>query len=398
MGNVFISFLVILALLAVFTRETFVVVLLYLFAGAFLVGQWWVGRIVQRVSLRRSYDHHAFPGETVPVALDLTNASLLPAVWLRIQDLYPLEVADLRSFSQVISLGPHEKTRLIYNLKPQKRGYFTIGPFNLASGDLLGLNNERVRAGGVDHLTVYPRVLPLSGLRLPSNSPLGTLPHHQPIFEDPARPAGKRDYRPGDSLRRIDWKITASTGRIQTLMFEPSIALDTAIFLNLNLADYQLHTFYFDSELAIVAAASLANWVIAQRQTAGLYLNGLDPLADGGLPRAIPPRKGRANLMHILEALARVRIVDGRAFVPMLRQQRVRLPWGATLVAITGSADRALLDELLQARKSGLNPLLVLCGYHSSHQQSLIEGKLLGLPTFVFQDEQDLQAWKGRAA
>lgn len=391
MGNAFFSFLVILALLAVFTRETFVVLLLYLFVGANLIGQWWVGQVVKRVSFHRSYDRHAFPGETITVALDLANTSLLPAVWLRIQDLFPLEVADNRSFSQVISLGPKEKMRLNYNLKARKRGYFSIGPFNIASGDLLGISGERVSAGGIDHLTVYPRVIPLPGLNLPSNSPLGTLPHTQPIFEDPARPAGKRDYQPGDSLRRIDWKVTASTGRMQTKLFEPSIALDTAICLNLNLDDYHLRTHFDATELAIVAAASLANWIIAQRQTVGLYCNGLDPLAADGHPPALAPRKGRGHLMHILEILARIRAAAAQPFVPMLRQQRVHLPWGTTLIVISGSADRALFDELLQARKSGLNPVLILCGEHPSHHQSVIEGKLLGLPTHVYQDEKSLE-------
>jgi hypothetical protein len=92
-------------------------------------------------------------------------------------------------------------------------------------------------------------------VRLPSRSPIGTLRHTQPIFEDPSRVRGKRDYTTGDSLRRVDWKATATTGRLQVKQFEPSIALETALFLNLNADEYLQRTRLDATELAIVIAA-----------------------------------------------------------------------------------------------------------------------------------------------
>ncbi len=115
MGDAFTGFLVILIILAVITRETFLFVLLYLFVGATLLGRWWTGRVINKLVFHRRYDHKAFPGETVPVRIQLENNSILPAVWLRVQDYYPIEVADTSSFSEIVSLGPREKTSLEYN-------------------------------------------------------------------------------------------------------------------------------------------------------------------------------------------------------------------------------------------------------------------------------------------
>ena len=394
MGEAFIAFLLVLILFAVFTRETFVFVLLYLFVGATILGRWWSDRVVRRVSFTRSYDHQAFPGETIPVRLDLENRGWMPAVWLRVQDYYPIEVAEVSNFSQVISLGPREKTRLAYNLKAHKRGYYTIGPLQVSSGDLLGMSPERISQGPADHLTVYPRVISLTNVRLPSNSPMGTMRHKQPIFEDPTRPMGKREYQAGDSLRRIDWKATATTGRLQTKLFEPSIALETVIFLNLNQADYQLKTRFEATELAVVVAASVANWVVSQRQSTGLIANGLDPLSSDSHPVPLFPRKGRAHLMRVLEILARVRSNETTPFSTLLSQHRVRLSWGTTAIVITGSGDRALLDELIQARRSGINPVLILCGEHPNHRQTAQQVKLFGIPVYVFRDERDLDIWR----
>lgn len=395
MNSAFGGFLLVLIFLAIITRETFVVVLLYLFVGANLLGQWWIAEAMKRVTFRRKYSQKAFPGETVSTELTLTNTGLLPAVWLRLQDLYPLEVADTRSFSRVITLGPREKAVLTYNLKARKRGYYTIGPFSISSGDLLGISKERTSTGGIDHFIVYPRVIPFSKVKIPSSTPMGTLRHPQPIFEDPTRAAGKRDYQPGDSIRRIDWKATASTGEMQTKIFEPSIALDTAIFINLSLEDFYQRTHFDATELAIVVAASLANYVISRRQSTGLVLNGFDPLSIDNHPPSLPSRKGRGHLMRILEILARIRTTDSQAFLPLLRQQRVHLSWGTTLIVVTGSATQPLFDELLQARKTGLNPVIVLCGEHPDHHQAAVKGKMLGLPVFIFRQEKDLDIWRG---
>jgi uncharacterized protein (DUF58 family) len=394
MGDAFTFFLVVLVILAILTRETFVMVLLYLFVGASLLGRWWSGQVVNRLAFNRRYDHKAFPGETIPVQLDIHNNSWLPAVWLRVQDLFPIEVADGGGFQQVISLGPNEKTRLSYNLKAHKRGYYSIGPLHVTSGDLLGLSGDRQSEGGSDNLTIYPRVVALTEVKLPSRSPMGTMRHKQPIFEDPTRQIGKRDYQAGDSLRRIDWKATASTGRMQTKLFEPSIALETIIFLNLNLNDYHIRTRFDATELAIVVTASVANWVIAQRQSTGLIANGHDMLSTDSRPVPLTPRKGRGHMMRILEVLARIRAVETDPFPAQLRQQRVRFPWGTTLLVVTGSADAALFDELLQARRSGLNPVLLLCGEHPNHRQASLQGKTMQIPVYIFRTEKDLDIWR----
>jgi uncharacterized protein (DUF58 family) len=395
MGEAFTVFIIFLLILAALTRETFVFVLMYLFVGATLLGRWWSNRVVRQMGFDRRYDHKVFPGEIVPVRVDLRNTSMLPAVWLRVQDYYPIELAETSSFTQVISLGPREKIRLNYNLRAHKRGYYIVGPLQISSGDLLGMAPERISEGPSDYLTVYPRVIPLSTVRLPSYSPMGTMRHKQPIFEDPTRPIGKRDYQPGDSLRRIDWKTSAATGRLQTKLFEPSIALETAIFLNLNLSDYNIRTHFDASELAIVVTASLANWVISQRQSTGMIANGHDALSADSHPVPLHPRKGRAHLMRILEILARIRAVETESFTMLVRQHRVQLAWGTTLIVVTGSAEKPLFDELLQCRRSGLNPVLILCGEHPNHRQAVQQSKLFGVPAYTFRSEKDLDIWRG---
>lgn len=394
MNEIFIITLVVLFVFAAFTRETFVIIIVYLLVGSFLLSLWWSRIVVQKLSVKRKFNNKAFPDEIVPMELVLTNQSWLPAVWMHLQDLFPLELADIRTFHEVVSLAPRQKISLSYKLKAHKRGLYQVGPFEVRTGDLLGLTAEITSHGLIENLTVYPTVIPLTNPFLPSRSPMGTLHHTQPLFEDPSRSGGKREYTAGDSLRRIDWKASASAGRLQVKLFEPSIALETMIFLNLNLNEFHPKSRYDGSELAIVVAASLASWAIGKRQSAGLATNGLDPLSSDGLSLPMLPRKGRAHLMRYLELLARIKAQETESLARLIGRTRPQLSWGTTVVMVTGATDQALFDEIIQTKRSGLNPVLILCGRHADVEETRKKAKITGVVLYEFRSEEDLRIWQ----
>ena len=391
----YLPFLFVLALFAIILRDDTIITLFYLLAGVYFVGRWWRDRSLKSVRFTRNYTDRAFLGEQVTVRLEVQNTHWLPVVWLRLHDSLPVELAAHRFFQEVVTLGPLERREFAYTLQSYKRGYYRIGPLHLYTGDLLGLSEEQDRSGRPDYLTVYPRIVSLTSLSLPSHSPLGTLRHTQPIFEDPSRVTGKRDYVSGDSLRRVDWKATAVAGRLQVKQFEPSIALETMIVLNLNAAEYEARSRFDASELAIVIAASIANWVAGKKQAMGMVVNGADPLCDGQPPAALPARKGRQHLMRLLDVLARISLAESAPPLPeVLRRETVRLPWGTTLVIVTGAADEALFDALFQARRGGLDAVLILTSPVVGYLETKRRLEQMGVKVYHLTREQDLDIWR----
>ncbi|MBN2146925.1 MAG: DUF58 domain-containing protein [Anaerolineales bacterium] len=398
LGN-YILLILCLFVIAALLGDDFVFVVLYLLAGALILGRVLSGRSVQGVVFTRSFVPRAFWGEEVPVQLEVQNSSLLPVLWLRLQEVLPVEVAPPNPMRQVISLGPHGKASLMYSLRARKRGYYPIGPLSASSGDLLGLGGEWKREGERGYLTVYPRIYHLTNLKLPSHSPMGALRHRLPIYEDPTRVVGKRDYTAGDSLRRVDWKASAVAGKMQVKQYEPSIALTTAIYLDLNPESYARQGRTDALELAIVVAASIANWIVGKKQMVGLVTNGLDSLMTDEHVKdqrcnALPPGKGRGHLMRLLDVLARVQAGKTLPITDLLRQEGQRLPWGTTLLLITGCADESLFDQLFWARRAGLNAVLVLVGQVANPRQIESKGRRFGFPVYVLRNESDLDIWR----
>ncbi len=384
--------LLVLVIVAATVRGSFAFTVLYLLLGAYLFGRLWLSYSRKKISVRRVLQPYAFWGEEVTVRLEFRNHGLVPVPWIQAQESMPVNLATTREMKRVLAIGPRGHQALTYQLRARKRGYYQVGPLFTLMGDILGLAGAEVREIGADRLTVYPRIVPMPYLTLPSRSPQGTLRHTQPIFEDPTRVRGKRDYIPGDSLRRVDWKATAISGRLQVKQFEPSIALEVALCLNLNQGEYPSQYRIDTTELAIVAAASVANRVVAQRQAVGLATNGLDPLETSEAMLFIPPRKGRGHLIRILEVLARLQAVEGYPLVTVLNAVSPRLSWGATLVVIAGQADEALFDELFQARRRGQNVVLMLVGRVVNIQESQRRAEHFGIPFYAVQEEDDLTA------
>jgi uncharacterized protein (DUF58 family) len=120
----------------------------------------------------------------------------------------------------------------------QVSGVYQLGPISANSGDIFGFGGTAHQSGLVTKLLIYPSIRSMQKFSLPSNSPLGNLPSPQIIQYDPNRIRGKRDYVSGDSFRQIDWKTTASKGKIQVNQFEPTINITSILTLNLNLLDY----------------------------------------------------------------------------------------------------------------------------------------------------------------
>lgn len=397
MISTFVLLLLALLLIAAVMRGDFALTLIYLVVGALAAGIWWSRRSMTQVRARRRFSTHAFLGERVQIDLNVENKGWLPLPWLELRETLPVALAGPNTFQSVVHLGPGAQASFEYTVEARKRGVYLIGPLSVSTGDILGLSDAVLAQSPAEPLVVYPKIVPFSSMSLPSRSPQGTLPHTLPLFEDPTRVFGKRGYQAGDSLRRIDWKSSAATGRLQVKLYEPSIALETLIALNLNAEDYYYRSRIDAIELAIVIAASIANWIVGKKQMVGMMVNGRDPLASGERPQSLPPRKGKRHMMRLLETLARVEAIDQSPFIPMLQDQRYHLPWGTTLIVITGGLDDALLEELYQARRVGQNALVILAGRDVSDEAIHHRAQTLDLPVFSIATERDLKIWMQEA-
>ncbi len=395
MMRLFAPFLLILFLVAAFLRVDFYFTIIYLFFAAYVLSSAWTRLIVRHLGAQRRFTNRAFPGDQVAVDLTVRNHSWLPAPWLEVFESLPAGLGTPPHHRQVLAVGAHGTRRIRYTLKCEQRGYYEVGPLTLQTGDLLGMIAPRQAAVKAEPLIVYPHVVPLRRLGLPTHAPHVELLARSALFEDPARVRGVRDYQPGDSLRRIHWTASAASGRLLVKQYQPAIARETVICLDLDRDDYGQRQRYAATELAIVVAASLATHIISREGLpAGFATRALDPLQNDHATKAVrfylPPRSERAHLMGILEVLARVQVTEESGFLSLLRHETLKLSWGSTVAVVTGREHTELLDALAYLRRAGFAVSLFLVQPAQSSPELHGRAQMLGIPVQRIWKEQDL--------
>jgi uncharacterized protein (DUF58 family) len=421
-----LPFLIIFLLaLGILLQVDFLFYIVYVCLGIYGWSQWITPRALRQIEARRSFRQRAFLGEKIPITLEIRNKSRLPVPWVQFVESVPVALIAGAATRRVTSLSGHESKRYTYHVQAQRRGYYRIGPLLLTLGDLFGFTENRRRIT-TDHITVYPKIVPLTRLGLPSRLPFGTIASRQRLFEDPARPTGVRDYRSGDSLRHINWKVSAHTENLLVKTFQPAISLETAILLNLNRTEFMEEGRYEAPEWAIVVAASLAAHLANQRQPVGLLTNGADPLRqkDGGdlafdelsgrlllqaagsgqsgqpgpaaplVPPPIPPRPGRPHLMKVLEQLARIEPADTLPFVSWAPQACLNLSWGVTILTITPNGDPGVCHRLHSLVRAGYNPVLIAVQASPDFGQVRERARRLGFAAYQVSRPQELDTWR----
>jgi len=388
------GYILALAIISILFRVDFFFYILYLLFGVLLFSKVWTQQALRRLSIERDYSDHAFPGDKVPVRLCIHNQGWLPIPWLRVHDSLPLSLKSPAFFQTAMTMLPLERRTLDYELECRKRGYYHLGPLIATTGDLFGTGDQEMHLLSDCPLTVYPRIVPLNRLGLPAQAPFGDLRTQQQMYEDPARLMGIRPYQAGDSIRHVHWKASAQAGKLQVKRFEPAISIESQILLNLDRDDYGGQRVLTASELAIVTAASLANLIVEKRQSVGLSTNGLDPRFPESERLSLPAKKGRAQLMAILEALARIETCRERDFGAVLQTTQMQLNWGASVIVITPDADEELLDRLLLIKRAGLHAVLILVDPRRRFEETRDRAQQVGIATYQVWRESDLDVWR----
>lgn len=124
----------------------------------------------------------------------------------------------------------HTQITVSGKLRRTPRGLYRVGPAKIWYQDLLGLTKISVASVAMAELKVVPRfceLLVVSPPRSTQKSPdIVTRPHRFPT-DDYFR---FKEYTPGDDTRRINWKLSVRTGRLQIRIPETrEVSVDTVI-------------------------------------------------------------------------------------------------------------------------------------------------------------------------
>ncbi len=343
---------------------TAVVLLSFLWAWA---GINWV-RIERYTRARR-----AQVGRFAEEQFEVHNCSRLPKLWLEVRDLSDLPGHHA---SRVInSLGGQRRQRWLVRTLCRQRGFYTLGPLVLASGDLLGLFRMERLLPATGTMIVYPATVDLPGFSPPPGELPGGDAMHRRTHHITTNVSGVRDYQPGDSFNRMHWRSTARTGRLIVKEFELDPTADIWIFLDMDQAVQaatpwarevpqrefpvlprelsRLTLIPSTEEYGVTVAASLARHFLARNRAVGF-------VAHTQQREIIQADRGERQLTKILETLAVIEARGHLPFAQVLAIEAQHLSRNTTVIAITPAVSSEWVMALRELGRRGVRSLAVL--------------------------------------
>ncbi|MDX1447495.1 MAG: DUF58 domain-containing protein [Acidimicrobiia bacterium] len=346
---------------------------------AVLLGVWgfasWVlpARAVAGVTGTRQLPSSALFGEEVEVRLQVSSERRLP--WLAITDSHPFDLGESRRW--VTALGPGETRTDVVRLHATARGLHRIGPAVAVTGDGFGGRKVQKTLVSASTILIYPRIVPIEDLAVAAAAPLPLIPTRTPLYEDPTRIIGVRQYETGDPMRRIHWSASAASGDLQVKKFRPAIARDVVVLVDLGRDSHPTPGRRRSAELAVTTAASIVHHLaVEQRESVGLRLLYRDTPTGQSSVAAISPGRDQSRVGRMLESLARSDLtpIDGLDALV----DPATLPFGASVVLVTGRADRRHLLHALRLRRLGMPVTVILTASDLHYDDAGLER--LGVP------------------
>lgn len=115
---------------------------------------------------------------------------------------------------------------------PSRRGFYELDSFDVLAKDFLYTTTCSERRENKTCLYVYPYKRDVSRFDILYRRMQGEQLARRTLEEDPFAFRGMREYRPTDSMRRINWKSTAKSGKLLVNMYESSYDQEICILLD----------------------------------------------------------------------------------------------------------------------------------------------------------------------
>ncbi|GIP35732.1 DUF58 domain-containing protein [Paenibacillus sp. J2TS4] len=276
---------------------------------------------LKNLSVHRSFSKSAvFEGEDVQMVERIANRKLLPVPWLKLESLihanlqfqkqFNLNISGGQMFqnhSSLFSLMPYTQITRRHHIRCLKRGAYSVNSATITCGDVLGMQSVFKTLPLQAELLVYPRAVPMDEIPLPYRSWQGELLVRRWMMEDPFMINGVREYRYGDSMKDVNWKATARTGKLQVHNRGYTADHRMMVCVNFEVSE-EMWNAVTDPELiekGIAYAATLTEDGIRQGMEVGFGCNGYT-VDDPQHPVRIEPLSGQGQMTLLYETMAKL--------------------------------------------------------------------------------------------
>ena len=205
-----------------------IVMLSFLFLASFL--NLWMPRVTIE---RTTSSDNIFEDGELEVSFTLRNRGLLGG-FVEIYDEVPPQARLARGSNYtLLYLKGRQEVSFAYTVRMPLRGHYHLGPVRLRVKDAFDLFYNERHEPALEPFSVFPRIEGLESEILGGKNPKlyqGAMPIYS--IGEGSQFYSLREFLPGDSMRKVNWKALARTGRMMVNETERENIIDIYMLLD----------------------------------------------------------------------------------------------------------------------------------------------------------------------
>ncbi|HEY7043614.1 MAG TPA: DUF58 domain-containing protein [Nocardioidaceae bacterium] len=291
-------------------------------------------------------------GQTATVALHLQNPGRVPTGLMLLEDQVPYVLGSRPRFV-LDQLRPRWQRSMVYTVRSEVRGRYTIGPLTVRLSDPFGFVELTRAFTARAALVVTPVVVELPPVQL-SGDWSGTGDNRPRAFAAAGtEDVTVREYRMGDDLRRIHWRSTARADELMVRREEQPYQSRATILLDTRDIAHRGSGPASSFEYAVSACASIGAHLSGQGFTIRLFT---DEARGGDVTWHDRGLSGPVELQLLLDSLAVIK-TSARAHVADASAERNA---SGLVIAVLGAVTPTDVAALATLRAGSTRALAVL--------------------------------------
>lgn len=238
-----------------------------------------------------------------------------------------------------------------------KRGYCDIGALEVTVQDIFRIFKFKKKISDRGSLLVYPKTIPLSSLRIysDSNRYQGDFISHDGQYEDKTRVNSLREYIEGDNLKSIHWKLTAKKEQPMVKVYDKRTDDKALIFIDNSLLSFKDDVEERLEDKVVDIALSIIDYSFNNNIDFGVFLQERDKNLE-------IQSKEMDDIQIIVEILAKLKADGKKRFPEFLLANIKKINESSSVIIITPHLNKEMGATSLELLSGNTNLSFLVVG------------------------------------
>ncbi len=320
-------------------------------------------------------------GEDIKIETVIDNDSIFIIPYLELKD-KTFEVYGEGTDFSVLTIGPWKRKREVRDITIKYRGVYSLGPIELLIQDALRIFTWTRKIESGKSFKVYPKLYNIERLELKALQSFGSISNRQLAFEDSTSISDIRKYAPGDSIKRVHWKLSAKNNRLYVKNFEKAGSTAVYLYLDLYKNAYTGEYAHDLEERAVESACSISFYLMKKAIPIEIYMTNFN----------ISSVKGGdiGCFTRVMDLMCQAKPNGDRVMEDVIEKRLDLMNRGASIVIITSIISSKAAALYIGMRENGydLNIIYINDGKLSDEKRRMLES--CGIKLFMIKHDSQI--------